>query len=326
MRRPITGCSLVGHALAWACVSLVALVPLVGCDSGSAPTGSQGETSSAAKAPAATLRVFASNAALAYFTKRIGDDAVVISVPPPDDIDPAFWSPTSDDIATLQSADLVVLNGAEYEHWRSQISLVESRVIETANPFRSDWIEVKDGVTHSHGTEGAHSHSGTAFTTFLDPRLAIEQAKAIHAKLAALMPAAADDLQSRYQALERDLLSLDGRYESAVGGSNGLPLFFSHPIYQYFIRRYELNGSAVHWEPGEMPSESELEAFTEALKEHPAKWMVWEDEPGEAIRTKLRELGVECVVVAPAANMGTRWSGWLDRQNENAADFARAFE
>jgi hypothetical protein len=54
--------------------------------------------------------------------------------------------------------------------------------------------------------------------------------------------------------------------------------------------------------------------------------MVWEDEPGSAIRTKLRELGVECVVVNPGSNMGTDWSGWLELQLANTQEFARVFE
>ncbi|MBL9120145.1 MAG: zinc ABC transporter substrate-binding protein [Phycisphaerae bacterium] len=304
---------------------VTSLLP-VACDSGNTPsTGSPARTGEKA-AKGAGLQVFASNAPLAYFAKRIGDAAVTVSVPPPVDIDPAFWQPTAEDIATMQAADLVILNGAGFEHWRSQVSLVERTVIETAEGFKAAWIETRDGVTHSHGTEGAHSHAGTAFTTWLDPDQAIEQARAIHARLAALLPDQATDLQARFMGLERDLRTLNGQFESAIGSSNGLPLVFSHPIYQYFIRRYELNGRSLHWEPEEMPSESELTAFAHLLKEHPAKWMVWEDEPGQAIRSKLRELGVECVVVAPASNMGPDWERWLERQIENATQFAKVFE
>lgn len=309
-------------------VALCALLAgsLLGCDGGGASSPASGPTAASTPAADGTLRIFASNAPLAYFAKRIGDTAVTVSVPPPEDIDPAFWTPTSADITAMQGADLVILNGAGYEHWRGQVSLVEKNVLETANGFKANWIEEKDGVTHSHGTEGAHSHAGTAFTTFLDPTMAIEQAKAIHERLRAALPSRASELQNQYQALERDLRSLDGSYESAVGSSNGLPIIFSHPVYQYFIRRYELNGRMVHWEPEEMPSESEWASFAELLKEHPAKWMVWEDEPGTAIRGKLRELGVECAVVAPAANLGSRWERWYQRQTENAAEFARVFE
>jgi zinc transport system substrate-binding protein len=155
---------------------------------------------------------------------------------------------------------------------------------------------------------------------------AIEQAKAIRARLAEALPAQASVIDANYQALERDLRDIDARLESAVGTSHGLPLLFSHPIYDYLIRRFELNGRSVQWEPEAMPSEEEFARLAETLKEHPAKWMVWEDEPGSAIRTKLRELGVECVVVNPGSNMGTDWSGWLELQLANTQEFARVFE
>jgi zinc transport system substrate-binding protein len=307
---------------------LVAAVALVAaaCDFGSSQSPPAEGNAKATPNAASALKVFASHAALAYFTKRIGDESVTVWVPSDFDGDPAFWSPKAKDITLMQGSDLLVLNGATYEKWRSRVTLAERTVCETADAFKSEWIEVKEAVTHSHGTDGAHSHAGTAFTTWLDPMLAIEQARAIHARLAQLLPEQAKDLNDRFQGLERDLRALDGNIEVAVGNSNGLPIIFSHPVYEYFIRRYELNARTVHWEPEELPSADEFAAFSKLLEEHPAKWMVWEDEPGQAIRAKLRELGVECVVFAPAANMGDGWERWLDRQTENVAQFAKVFE
>jgi zinc transport system substrate-binding protein len=306
---------------------------LVGCSrDGQAPGGAAAPNASdSAKAgsdaaPSAALRIVTTNAPIAFFAQRIGGDFVTVSMSGPDDGDPAFWSPKAEDITAMQSADLILLNGAGFEKWRSRVALPERKVVETAEGFRSTWIETKDGETHSHGLEGEHTHAGTAFTTWLDPMQAIEQAKAIRARLAEALPAQASVIDANYQALERDLRDIDARLESAVGTSHGLPLLFSHPIYDYLIRRFELNGRSVQWEPEAMPSEEEFARLAETLKEHPAKWMVWEDEPGSAIRTKLRELGVECVVVNPGSNMGTDWSGWLELQLANTQEFARVFE
>lgn len=315
------------------------LTALSGCDRPSTPTSNapsasgppaaaNGSAAAGASTPAAgkALRVIASNAPLAYFTKRLGDDAVEVSMPAPDHVDPAFWTPKSSEISAMQAADLIVLNGAGFEKWRSQVALPERKVIETADGFRSAWIETHDGVTHSHGTEGQHSHAGTVFTTWIDPMQAIEQARAIHARLTELLPDRKESLQNNFQALERDLRDIDGKLEMAVGSQHGLPILYSHPIYDYLTRRFELNARSVQWEPEEMPPAEELERLAAMLKEHPAKWMLWEDEPGGAIRAKLRELGVECAVFAPASNMGTDWGRWLERQVENTREFARIFE
>lgn len=157
--------SLAGSASAVRMVLVLAVVLAGVC--GTSGCGDHG-TPSSDGTPAATpatsahgpLAIFASNAALAYFAQRIGDASVRIEVPPEEGIDPAFWKPTAAEIGRMQAADVVLLNGAGYEHWRSQVALVERHVVETAESFRGEWIEEPGGVTHSHGLQGAHSHAG----------------------------------------------------------------------------------------------------------------------------------------------------------------------
>jgi zinc transport system substrate-binding protein len=309
-------------------VAALALVALAACGSSKEPAASAGASGAGAGAPhaAQALSVVAINAPLAYFVDRIAGGLVTVTMPVPADVDPAEWTPGTEDIAVLQKADLIVLNGAGLERWRGAVALPERKVVETADGFRSSWLVQDGGVTHSHGLEGEHTHAGTAFTTWIDPMKAIEQARAIKDALTRLAPERADDLASNYLALERDLRDLDGRYEQAISGNHALPLVFSHPVYEYFIERFALNARSVHWEPGTVPSDAELDALAGMLAEHPARWMIWEDEPGDAVRAKLRERGLESVVVAPAGNMGTDWSGWLERQRENAVELAKVYQ
>ena len=60
----------------------------------------------------------------------------------------------------------------------------------TTNGLEERLIPLQKEATHSHGLEGEHEHSGTAFTTWLDPTLAAEQASAIKEALAARWPQA----------------------------------------------------------------------------------------------------------------------------------------
>lgn len=62
---------------------------------------------------------------------------------------------------------------------------------------------------HSHGLEGEHEHSGTAFSTWLDMSLAVEQVGAITVALSARWPEYETQLEQSFTALERDLLALD---------------------------------------------------------------------------------------------------------------------
>lgn len=68
------------------------------------------------------------------------------------------------------------------------------------------------------------------------------------------MDASAGDFNQRFDSLAADLKDLDDWLAAVVTEGASRPLVFSHLVYQYFIRRYGLNGQAVHWEPEESPT------------------------------------------------------------------------
>ena len=56
------------------------------------------------------LVVAAVNYPLAYFAERIAGTVADVRLPVPAKVDPAYWSPTPDDVLAMQAADLIVLN------------------------------------------------------------------------------------------------------------------------------------------------------------------------------------------------------------------------
>ena len=80
-------------------------------------------------------------------------------------------------------------------------------------------------------------------------------------------------------ALESALSELDTKLGEAARAIGKTPLLFSHPVYQYFARRYALNARSLHWEPEDPPDERAWRALEELLVEHPARWMIWEAAP-----------------------------------------------
>ena len=157
-------------------------------------------------------------------------------------------------------------------------------------------------VTHSHGPEGEHEHGGYAFTTWLDPELAIQQAQAMEAAISVLRPDDEPEIHRRMELLKENLFDIDGRLAAAAKTLGDEPLLFSHPVYQYLINRYGLNAVEVHWEPDQAPDRHAWEHLEELLQSHPAKWMLWEDQPFEETVARLAELGVESVVFDPCGN------------------------
>ena len=142
----------------------------------------------------------------------------------------------------------------------------------------------------------------TAFTTWLDPQLALAKAEAIRQALTKLRPQFKQGFQQNFAALENDLLALDLQLDSVFNGKSERAVLFSHPVYQYLQRRYKLNALAVHWEPREVPSQKMWDDLAVTLQQHPARWMVWEGPPMEENVQRLGELGLQSTVFAPCGN------------------------
>lgn len=250
----------------------------------------------------APLSIVATNYPLAYFAERLGGEQVRVTFPAPPDEDPAFWQPDSRTIAQMQKADLIALNGADYEKWLTRVTLPRSKWVDTSARFKPRYIVIQDAVTHSHGPGGQHSHAGTAFTTWLDFEQAAQQATALAEAMIRRRPELDGAVSARLAALKADLGQLDDAMQALAARLKGLPLLASHPVYQYLARRYGLDLGSVHWEPNEMPPESEWAALKRSLSTRPARLMLWEDTPGQAITTRLEALGLQAAPFLPCAN------------------------
>jgi len=249
------------------------------------------------------LSVYVVNYPLKYFAERIGGDHVKVEFPVPADIDPAYWNPDVEHISAYQKADLILINGAGYAKWVDKVSLPKSKMVNTSRAFKDQYITSKDVMTHSHGAEGKHAHESLAFTTWLDLSLAARQAEAIVDAMARKRPALKKTFQSNCSLLKKELESLDRDIQTIVSQDRSKPLMVSHPVYDYFTRRYGLNIVSVHWEPGEVPSGEQWLELKKILKDHPAKWMIWEGDPLKATIEKLKGLQIESVVFDPCGNV-----------------------
>lgn len=271
-----------------------------------------------------TLKVVASNYPLAYFAERLGGSRVAVNFPAPAAVDPAFWHPDAKAVGTMQRADLIILNGADYEKWLPHVALPRLKTVDTAAGFRDAFIHIENAVTHSHGPGGTHSHAGTAFTTWLDFQQAAQQAQALAEAMTRKRPEWKSMITESLAGLKADLAALDTELKAITATKPGLPLLASHPVYQYLARRYGLNLQAVHWEPNEMPPAEEWQALEKNLAKHPAKWMLWEAEPDAPIAARLRALGVASVPFEPCANRPES-GDFLSLMKRNAENLKAAF-
>lgn len=228
--------------------------------------------------------------------------------------DPADWEPTLEGLSEFQSADLVLMNGATYEKWVAGVALPASRILRTANVFRGQWIEV-EGVVHSHGPGGAHSHAGTAYTTWIDLQQARQQAAEANVAIGKLLgdPVA---VAARFKKLDDVLQTLDAEMQTAAKRLGQTPLVVSHPVYQYWARRYNLNVKSIHWEPEVVPGAAEIEDLQKLLAEHHAPCLIWEAQPSEQNSAIATQMGLANIVFAPGGQT-TAGLTWIDRMRAN---------
>ena len=140
-----------------------------------------------ARQVSAGKRVAVVNYPLQYFTKRIAGDRVEIIFPVPQEEDPAFWKPQDKDIMQYQQADLILLNGAEYEKWLPAAVLPLTKQVVTSQVFMDRYVTNGEVVTHSHGPAGMHSHGLIDFNTWMDPQQAALQAQSVRDELVRLL-------------------------------------------------------------------------------------------------------------------------------------------
>ncbi|MEH6583932.1 MAG: metal ABC transporter substrate-binding protein [Halioglobus sp.] len=286
---------------------IMLLLTVIACGDQQAPTAQQQAERS--------QFIVAANTPLQYFAQRLLDGEIEVRMLAPEKTDPAQWLPSVGDVLQLQQAQLILLNGAGYSNWLSKVSISDSILVNTSSTVRERWIELEGQVSHSHGPTGEHAHGSYAYTTWMDMSLAQIQAKAIASALQERWPEKIEGIDRNLAALLADLNELDQGFMTAATRLRGRQLVYSHPVYQYFERRYRLPGVSLHWEPDHMPSE---EHWTELQGLNSGDILfIWEAKPAAEIADRMRKLDIEFVVFAPAANQ--REKDWMSVQKENHA-------
>jgi zinc transport system substrate-binding protein len=274
---------------------LVVALGVAGCSKKSDQTSPRpGETGK--------LTVYTVNYPLKYFAERIAGEAADVVFPAPHDEDPAFWKPDAATVEAYQEADLILLNGATYAKWIAVVSMPTSKMVDTSAGFADNYIGLDDAVTHSHGPEGKHEHGNIAFTTWIDFTQASQQARSVKDALVKLEPHQKTAFEANFTTLERELLDLDAQMQDVASKIGTEPLLVSHPVYQYWTRRYGLDVRSMHWEPDSFPDEGMWSALKKLRQEHPSSWMIWEGEPLAGISEQLKKVGVRSVVFNPCGN------------------------
>jgi len=228
----------------------------------------------------------------------VGPDVKVLN-PVPQGADPETWFPDDTMIQTIQQADLIVTNGANYAGWVKKLSLPRSKVLRTSLFLKESLITVPDFDVHSHGTGGAHSHAGTVAFFWLDPALLARQAEAIGQKLIQLLPQEKESITANLKKLKKSLEPLNQKLDQLRSNYPGLHWFSQRPVYQYLARRADWTMHHLHWKKNADPNEGTWKKLKSIQVQHKVPLMMWEQRPDEKHLKALQQQGVASIVLDP---------------------------
>jgi zinc transport system substrate-binding protein len=274
------------------------------------------------------LTVYTTFYPLTHFAQAIGGSLVKVVNPLPQKEDGAFWVPAREIVKQYHAADLIVMNGSNYEQGFNKVSLPESKVVNATAFLKGNEVILEDAITHAHGTAGTHTHQGRDGHTWVDPRTAKKEAQTICDALSEKRPAHAAEFKANLDALNKRFDELDKLIqEKIVPLAQGKQLLASHPAYNYLARSYKLNVKSFHMDPGETPPKEELEGMEKYLKDHPATVILWEDAPKAENEKLMKEkFKLTSVVFSPCealekedAQAGRNYFDVMKRNIENLA-------
>jgi zinc transport system substrate-binding protein len=285
-----------------------------------------GETPPPAAAEELERAVYTSFHPTTWMAERIAGGLVPVVCPVPAGTDPLAWQPDRATLAAYQRAALVVLNGAGYERWAAGASLPPSRVVEAAAGFEPQWLRYEEATTHSHGAAGEHTHAGLDGHTWLDPLLALEEARAVLAGMCRAFPEHAAELRANARGVEADLEALHASLEALAPRLRAARILASHPAYNYLARRYGLSVTSFDLDPEAPLTGEQRGALEAALQPGVSNLLLFETEPSPAAREL--PAGLAPVVFSPAELLSAedRAAGrdFLSVMQDNVARLERA--
>ncbi|HXV46181.1 MAG TPA: zinc ABC transporter substrate-binding protein [Nitrososphaera sp.] len=181
------------------------------------------------------IAVVASFYPLYEFASRVGGDRAVVSSLVPASIEPHDWEPTAQDRLRVQSADLLVVNGAGFESWAGNM---EARVVvDTSEGLE---LEHEEEVEDEHGQEG-----GVDPHVWLDPVLANHQVEKIRDAMAAADPENADYYNQSAAEFAAELDQLDAFIRLELANCEKSDFIAFHDAFSRFAERYGLTQHAI---------------------------------------------------------------------------------
>lgn len=236
-----------------------------------------------------------------------GACATVKTVLASSSVDPHDYEPSPADAASFTGAKLIVLNGADYDHWASDLAATSA----PAAPVVS-----AAAVTQTE--DGANPH------LWYSPSAVTAVADAVSAELAKIDPEAAGYFSERRAAFATTMQPYSTLIEKIKAGATGKSYAATESVFDYSAEALGLINKTPQGYQQAAANESEpapadIQAFRKALANKQIDVLIYntqtEGSIPEQIRAAAEESGIPVVEVTETVAPGeTTFVGWQDKQ------------
>ncbi|MFT7507624.1 MAG: zinc transport system substrate-binding protein [Acidimicrobiales bacterium] len=308
---------------------------------------SESESSEMAQSETEKLSIVTSFYPLQFILEQIvGDLGTITNIG--EGKDPHDFEPTIQNVLALQKADLVVLQGADFEPWGDDvIARLEADgvpvTIATAN------IELHEGGHHDehgedeeheeesddheegHGEEHGDAHGDEHGTydphTWLDPVLFSEVVANLTDEVVLLDPSNATVYRANAATLQSELATLDTEHKNTLAACELDEVITSHDAFGYLAERYEFEIHAIAGlSTQDTPSAITLAGLREEAEEGISAILLEQSSITAYGETLARETGLETLSINPISYIVPVGENYLTLMQSNLNTFAIALK
>jgi zinc transport system substrate-binding protein len=260
------------------------------------------------------IKVAASFYPLYYFVSEVGKDMVDVTNLTPAGAEPHDYEPNAQDIAKLETTQLVVVNGVGLEPWWDKVrGDLQQKKVKT--------LEVADGMVPL-----ADPH------IWLDPVLAKQEVIKITSTLSEVDPEHKMAYETNSKQLQEKLDALDVQFQESLSHCNQKNIIASHQAFGYLAQRYGLHQLAISGiSPEQEPTPAELGKITQFAKNNKVKYIFFETLVSPRLAETLAdEVGAQTLVFDPLEGVGpedqAKGKDYFSVQKENLDNLKIALE
>ena len=295
---------------------------------------------------------------LQFAAERIvGDLGVVTNIGA--GVDPHNYEPSARDMLTLERADLVVLQGVDFEPWgdgvarqlrtngvavhiaTAGLNLMENEDHEEGDEHgeevdheedeadhEEDEEEHEEEADHDEADEDGHDDHGEFDPhTWLDPVLFGKMVEGLTATVIATNPENSDIYRANATKLQAELANLNGRYENRLASCELDEVITSHDAFGYVAKRYHFSAHSIAGiSTQDTPSVTTLATLREEAAEGIGAILLEENNITAYGETLARETGLQTLALNPIAYAIPDDEDYLTLMQKNLDAFAIALK